>query len=91
MCTNQNIGFSFFKFFKRNVLLLGAFKTVNIINPAREVFQSFGKSFEMLNCQHRCRNKNSNLFAVSHSFKGGPNGNFCFSKAHIAADKPIHG
>ena len=45
----------------------------------------------MLLCQYRGGNKQSRLFSVHHRLKGGPQGHFRLSVAHIPAQQSVHG
>ena len=48
------------------------------------------ENFEVLLGEHSGGRENSDLLALHHSFEGGADGYFGFSKANIATDQAIH-
>ena len=88
---DEDIDFAFLEPLQRLFLLFGTFKAVDVIDGDRKIFQPFRKGFKMLHYQDGGGHQYGHLLAVGHRFKSRPDGNFGFTEAHIAADKPVHG
>ena len=65
---------------------------------AREQFDAHGvvghalaKGVEVLLRENRGRHQDGDLLAAHHRFEGSANRDFCFAKANVAADEPVHG
>ena len=91
MRSNNNVNFSFLKFWKYLLLPGRLFMTGQVFDIAWKTFQPWWKCFVMLKCKNSSRHKNCCLLAVRSWFECSPYSYFGFPEPDIAADKPVHG
>ena len=72
-------------------LLLGGAEPAEHIDVDRKAPEAGYGGLIMLLGQNRGGHQNGSLLAVHHAFHHSPKGYLGFSKAHIAAEKPVHG
>ena len=60
------------------------------IHPHRKILHPLHKCIIMLLGQNRSRDQIDHLLAVLYCLKRGPQGDFCFSVSHVAADQTVH-
>jgi hypothetical protein len=58
--------------------------------PYRKVFEAFTKGFEMLIGEDGGGHQHGRLFIITTGFKGSPDRDFRFPKAHVSANEPVH-
>ena len=90
MRADEDIDLSISQFLERFVLLCTGFKATDFGDLEREFSHPSTEGFVVLFGKHRGRHEHGNLVATFDCFEGRPHGDFGFSKAHIAADEPLH-
>ena len=90
MSTYQYVNLSVCQVAQQLRSLLPALRTCQIVNPDRQVLQSFGEGLVVLVGKHRRRHKHSHLLRVAGSLEGGTHCHFRLSEAYIATHEPVH-
>ena len=90
MGTNNDINIASCEFVERNSLLLCCFKARDDIYIDRTISKAVTKVFIVLLSEQGSRHQNSDLLSRLHSNKGSAHRHFCFAKAHITTNKPVH-
>ena len=75
----------------QSFLLLGrSTEPAHHLDSNWKIFHPLNKGIVMLLGQNRSRDQIDHLLAVLYCLKRGPQGDFCFSVSHVAADQTVH-
>ena len=91
MSSDHDINIALLQLFQRLLNFFIGNKAADHSNTHPERFQPFPAGEQMLLRQYRRRNKQSRLFSIHYRFKGGPQGHFRLTVAHIPAQQSVHG
>ena len=88
---DNNIDIAGFEFAQNLICLLRRASATQVIHLYGEAFEALGKGFVMLKREYGSWYKHRHLLIVRRGFHGGTNGDFGFTKPHIATHQSVHG
>ena len=91
MRTYDNINLPLCQVFQQSRSLFTRFGTGEVVHTHGHILQTRGEGTKMLIGQHRGRHEHGHLLAVGSSLEGSTYGHLSLAKAHITADKTVHG
>ena len=90
VCADDDVYLPLGKLFLYFGGLFGSLETADEFDVAGEVPEALGEGVVVLQGEDGCRHQHGHLFIVGHRLEGGPDGDFGFAEAHVAADEAVH-